>query len=89
MTNFRQKIFGKIAESMGFSKVEDAIKDFKNLLNIWQFDKPISKNATVEEINFLADSVNIQRLKNNPVVLDRDTIKNIYVQILKRDFYAD
>lgn len=84
-----KNVFGQIAACMGFSKVEDAIADFQNTLFAWNFDKPLSANATDEEINFLADSVNIQRLLNNPVKLDKSTIKNIYTKILKRSFNAD
>ena len=83
-----QKIFKRLALAMGFNRVDAAISDFKNLLRAWNFDKPLSANSNDDEINFLADSVNLQRLKNNPVILDRATIKNIYTQILKRDFNA-
>ena len=79
-----KNIFRQIAACMGFSKVEDAISDFKNTLSKWNFDKPISVNATDAEINFLADSVNVQRLSNNPVKIDKITIKDIYTKILKR-----
>lgn len=79
-----KRIFIKLAACMGFANVEDAISDFKNTLTQWNFDKPLSPNATDDEINFLANSVNIQRLSNNPVKLDAVTIKNIYTKILKR-----
>ena len=79
-----KNIFQKLAACMGFSKVEDAIKDLKNILAAWNFNKPLSSNATDAEINILVNSVNLQRLANNPVKLDEVAIKNIYTQILKR-----
>lgn len=79
-----KNIFSHLAACMGFSNVEDAISDFKNTLTQWNFDKPLSVNATETEIDFLSDSVNIQRLSNNPLKLDKSEIKNIYTKILKR-----
>ncbi len=40
--------------------------------------------ATQELINTLADSVNLQRLKNNPVALTRDEIVELYEEIFRR-----
>ena len=40
--------------------------------------------ASEEVIDELADSVNLQRLKNNPVALTRDEIVFLYKEIFRR-----
>ena len=56
-----------------FKEIERIIKDF-------DLKVPIAKK---EDIDILASSVDIARLKNNPVVLSREEVKKIYKKILK------
>jgi len=55
---------------------------FENLLEELEMVHPMSTSREVD-IETLASSVNPERLANNPVPLDRDTIKKIYRSIVK------
>ena len=53
---------------------------FLFILDYFHMDKP--KLRTPDELVLLADAVNPQRLKNNPIALDREAIKGMYEFIL-------
>ena len=59
---------------------EDALAHFLFILDYFHMDKP--KLRTPDELVLLADAVNPQRLKNNPIALDREAIKGMYEFIL-------
>ena len=52
---------------------------FKKLFDRLDMDVPVSK---CEDIDMLVKSVNLDRLKNNPIKLDEDTIRMLYQRIL-------
>ena len=75
------KDFEGIASALGKESSEDAILFFEELLQSLEiFPPPIVR---IGDLDILTDSVNTQRLKNNPVILDRDTIKALYEEILE------
>lgn len=55
---------------------------FENLIAELEMEHPVSESREAD-IERLAASVNPERLANNPISLDRDTIKEIYKSIVK------
>ncbi|MCL1831100.1 MAG: phosphonoacetaldehyde reductase [Oscillospiraceae bacterium] len=72
--------FDEIAVMLGASDYIDATAWFESLLT--DLDVLPPKGATLEQIERLTESVNLQRLGNNPIEFDRATIKRIYMRIL-------
>ena len=73
------KGFDDIAREIGGQNCEEAVSVFEKMLG--DLDMPPPENVTDADIDILANSVNLQRLQNNPVGLDKETIKNLYTQI--------
>ena len=73
-------VFGEIATALGEKNVVGGIKAFGNLLDDLEINLDLVKNPDIE---MLADSVNPEKLKNNPVDLDRETLISLYKQIIK------
>jgi alcohol dehydrogenase class IV len=72
--------FQKIAEAMKCSSVWDAIHAYEMLLAGLKLSIP---NPKEEDYKILSKSVNLERLKNNPVVLDEAALNGLYHQILQ------
>ena len=72
--------FENIANMFGKSNSEEAIMFFERMLN--DLEILPTENATAADLDILVNSVNTQRLGNNPVRLDKDTIKILYKEIL-------
>ncbi len=56
----------------------DAAEKFREMLKNMEMAKP---TITPEQLEILVDSVNVERLSNNPVALDREALKAIYLSI--------
>ena len=67
--------FDEQAEAMGCRTTPEAIDTFRRTLRDWHLDEPIDVSNSIEE---LASSVNLQRLANNPVALDGETLRRLY-----------
>lgn len=78
---FLANIFSDIANALGFSDTKKAILFLENLADDWEILPPTMNDEN--DIDKLVSSVNVQRLSNNPVILDKTVIKNIYEEILK------
>lgn len=76
------KIFSLISESMGTSGPQHAISLFRNIMKEMDMKNPVAVNRELE-LTQLACSVNPVRLKNNPVLLDTDTLFNLYEIIVR------
>ena len=74
-------IFVQISKAMGCETVEQAIKVFRTMMKDMELANPISNNRE-EDINVLSTSVNPVRLKNNPVILDKEIISFLYERII-------
>lgn len=74
-------IFSKIATAMGYKSVEEAIAKFEDMMVRMELKQPVL-NAP-EELDILASSVNPVRLKNNPVYLSEEVLRNLYADITK------
>lgn len=76
---YLESIFGKIAEAMGCETAQQAVAKFDTIIADFALGVPDFKN---EDYELLKNSVNLVRLKNNPIGLDEDVIDNLYHQIL-------
>ena len=75
------KVFNDIAKCMKTETPEQAIDKFEDLLNKLELGCPCSENRA-NDLETLADSVNETRLKNSPVRIPKDGIKEIYDRII-------
>jgi len=71
--------FDDIAKALGKKKSGEAISFFEQMLRRLEILPP--RNISDDDLEILTNSVNIQRLKNNPVRLDKDTIRELYRRI--------
>lgn len=71
-----------IAEIWDCSTVEESILKYRDLLR--QLDMCVDINAGAGELEILTQSVNIDRLRNHPVLFSQDTIRKMYNNILER-----
>ncbi len=78
---FIDTVFNNIATAMGMESVLSAIECLRHMMKDMGLEKPISHSEDVD-LNVLVSSVNPIRLKNNPVVLDKDTIHALYDSII-------
>ena len=80
--NHLADIFTRISKAMGCENANQAILEFREMMKDMELGSPTSDNRD-EELNVLSNSVNPVRLKNNPVVLEKSIIKDIYKIILR------
>lgn len=80
-SEYLDSIFSAIAQAMGCHTPAEAIATFREMLVDMTIQNP--KSATHDsDILLLTSSVNPIRLKNNPVELDRFTIRSLYNVII-------
>lgn len=79
-SKYLEQTFDEIAESMSCDNAKAAADLFDKILDSLNF----SKIDNVEETDYkiLRESVNPARLKNNPILLDENTIDKLYHEIL-------
>ena len=75
------KGFDEIALALGGESCDEAVTIFEKLLKDLDIFPP--PTATDSDLDMLASSVNLQRLNNNPVELEKDIIKELYYKILE------
>ncbi len=78
--NTRLEVLNDIAAAMGCSSPEEAAGKFCDIYSRLGLEIP---EATEQDIEDLAGSVNPERLKNFPASLDKETIRNLYRKILR------
>lgn len=78
--DYLKQIFNKIAYAMGKNSAEEAVNLFDEILASLALEIPTANNNDFEK---LKDSVNLTRLRNNPISLDIKTIDMLYHQILQ------
>ena len=74
------KNFNEIARALGKQDSEEAVSFFEQLLQSLGILPP--ENASIDDLDILTNSVNAQRLQNNPIRLDENTIRILYKEIL-------
>jgi alcohol dehydrogenase class IV len=70
-----------IARAFGKQNYEEAVLFFEQMLQYLEILPP--QDISRDDLDILTDSVNVQRLNNNPVHLKKDTIKDLYKEILE------
>lgn len=79
---YLQGVFHNIAQALHCRTAEEAAAYMRNLLSRMGMRQPSSPNRA-EDLATLSASVNPIRLKNNPVALDDNAIRNLYNRILQ------
>lgn len=75
-------IFSNISNAMGSESPEQAIDVFREMMRDMDLKNPMARNRE-DELSVLSTSVNPVRLKNNPVVLEKEAIIGLYSAIVK------
>ncbi len=78
---YLKEIFSRIATAMGCNSIEEAIIKFEEMMLKMELKQPVLN--TLEELDILAKSVNPIRLKNNPIYLSEEVLRNLYADITK------
>ncbi len=78
---YLHSIFNQIALTMGCKTPADAIALFRQMMVDMELKNPVALTRD-ESIELLASSVNPIRLKNNPIELSREAIKELYSIII-------
>lgn len=80
--NILPDVFSNIAYTLGYTCVNDAIGYLESLNEqLFKNDKVIMNES---DIDILVNSVNPTRLKNNPLELTEDMIRNLYMEIIRK-----
>ena len=77
------KTFSEITDAMGFSSSVAAIEWFEGMLVKYEMKYPVAINNKEDEVDMLTDAINLVRLKNNPIVFNKEEIKAMYEEIIK------
>lgn len=77
---YLQRVFVQIAKAMGCTTPKNAVEKLQSLFSQLNLEVPA---ATPQQIEELTKSVNPVRLKNHPVRLDEETIRQLYQTILR------
>lgn len=83
-------IMNDLADTFECDNVKDAIDKLKNIIKRLNLSIPHINNK--DELNQLVNSVNQERLKNNPIKLEKEDIEEIYVKALiynREDFVSE
>ena len=74
-------VFHQIAQCMNVTTSQDAVLCFRKMMKEMSLANPVSTNKK-QEVDILSHSVNPVRLKNNPVKLNEDNIRSLYLDII-------
>lgn len=73
-----ETVFKDIASSMGASDEKDAVRMFDDIIDELEIRRPEIQDA---DYDVLVSSVNVERLKNNPIKLNEEDIRFLYHEI--------
>ena len=65
------------------SELKDMVGGYNKIIELFNYFKLTIPSVSEEELNILVNSVNPDRLKNNPEKLTNESIKNIYIKSSK------
>lgn len=82
-SDYVQAVFQSIAEAFGCENANDGLQWYRQFLSKLEIGLPVS-HAREEHLEVLTDSVNVTRLKNNPIELNRNTLHGLYERIIQR-----
>lgn len=75
-------VWREIYNAMGFKSSIEAIEFLEKLVQ--KYDLKIKRCVTEGQIDKLCENVNVQRMNNFPIVLDRNSLKEIYRGIFNK-----
>ena len=78
--DYVKNIFREIAVAMRCDTVEGAIDKIEKMLKDLEMQIPKVKNSDLDEMVL---SINMDRLKNNPIKLEKESIKKIYIKVFE------
>lgn len=73
-------VFEELADILGYDNLSNVDSGMRRLFESLELEVPV---ATLEQVEELVHSVNIDRLKNNPIELNEDDIRELYSEIVK------
>lgn len=79
-SSYLNQLFQEMAENMECKDINEAIEVYNVFLDSLELGAPRVKND--EDYEELVNSVNVERLKNNPIKLDKKAIRRLYYEIL-------
>ena len=71
----------ELANIIGTDTIEESITTIDNLIKSLRLPKP---NIKENEIDYLVEGVDLNRLSNHPIKLDKKDLYNIYLSIIKQ-----
>lgn len=77
--------FCEIAEALGYDNPKQAILGFRMMLDRLGIRDPLELGDANAAAEILVDSVNVERLGNNPTALDRDALYRIYLEMIENE----
>ncbi len=77
-----RSVFEDISKKLFNTSTEKAIEKFDAMIDMFGINRPISENRE-NDISMLVDSVNVARLSNNPITPSKESLKNMYEEIVK------
>ena len=78
--DYLSKQFNNLSNMFGYDSVYKAIDYFEMLLAKIEIEPPIP--ATPQQIKLLVNSINAQRLGNNPIPLSEESLEFLYLEML-------
>ncbi len=78
--NHLKKVFSIIAESIGAKDINNAVELVRHYFDSLELDTP---SATPKQVSEMTLSVNAERLRNSPVIMNEEDIRKMYYRILK------
>ena len=78
---YLEKTFLELADILGTNTIDKAIEKIEFIYNKMDFSTPDMNNE--KDLDILVKSINIERLKNNPVVFNNKDLKTLYINIIQ------
>ena len=75
-------VFKEIASMFNCDNAIAGVSYFEKILNDLEINNPISNNREYD-VKILVDSVNLERLSNNPIVFNKEELREMYEEIIK------
>ena len=73
-------VFEEIAHALGYVNATEAADGFERMISELDLSYPVESDKERRAHEF-ADSVNVERLGNNPTALDNGTLYRIYLEM--------
>lgn len=80
-SNEVKKVMECLNKLFGFKDTYSSITFFEEMLK--EMEMSFKKSASKKEINLLVESINIERLKNTPVTINKEELKEMYTKIFE------